>query len=73
MNDRRDDFQAGQSGWYREEDCRLDDFVRLLTAPEAPAPLYAARVTRGIPVYECSMLNRVLSDAERRDEIQRAR
>jgi ectoine hydroxylase-related dioxygenase (phytanoyl-CoA dioxygenase family) len=69
MDYQTDEIRAGQTGWYREDDCRLGNFVALLTATEEPVLRYATDVIQSIPVYECGSLNRVLDDARERTRL----
>ncbi|MDR5823596.1 phytanoyl-CoA dioxygenase family protein [Caballeronia sp. LZ043] len=52
--------RVDQPNWYRQGDCRLEDFIALLETNEAHKPRYAADIVQRIPVYECRDLQRVL-------------
>lgn len=69
MNYGRQGFWPERSGWYREGDCRLDDFVTVLNTREERVPHFAADVIQGIPVYECRGLERVLDAADDRTQL----
>lgn len=62
------DSQSG--GWYRELDCRLDDFVKVLAEGDIGTTRYAADFVERIPVYHCPDLAGVLSDDVQRSRLQ---
>src|SRR5580704_15067017 len=66
MDDRRGDYLAERTNWYRESDCSLSDFVRALNATGERGLRYATTSVQAIPVFECRDLEEVrLSEAER--------
>ncbi|WP_250494910.1 MULTISPECIES: phytanoyl-CoA dioxygenase family protein [unclassified Caballeronia] len=61
---------AQRSGWYREEDCSVSDFVaQVEAADDIEALEYCAEVRERIPVYACPELENVLGDAARRQSL----
>jgi ectoine hydroxylase-related dioxygenase (phytanoyl-CoA dioxygenase family) len=69
MEDRREDSLAARTGWYRESDCSLSEFVTALNAGAERALRYAANSVEGIPVYECLDLDEAGTSDEERPQL----
>jgi ectoine hydroxylase-related dioxygenase (phytanoyl-CoA dioxygenase family) len=57
-------------GWYREADCSVTEFARLLEpGSEAKSLRFAAGVEQGIPLYDCASLRGALDIAAMRSSL----
>jgi ectoine hydroxylase-related dioxygenase (phytanoyl-CoA dioxygenase family) len=58
----------GPHTWFREADCSVDDFAKLIetSRERQPKPRLAADVAQAIPLYDCDALRPLLLDDARR-------
>ncbi|PRX33421.1 ectoine hydroxylase-related dioxygenase (phytanoyl-CoA dioxygenase family) [Paraburkholderia sp. BL18I3N2] len=63
------DVRAG--GWYREQDCLLQDFLAVLQhSPDDDRLTFAAGTVDHVPLYDCRELTSVLEDVSGRMDLQ---
>ena len=63
--------RAEASGWLHEDDCRLPDFIDIVTQPTQQSDYpYAAAVDQGAVVYDCEALAAAADQPARRRAVQ---